>query len=190
MTNPITHLLWGYSISKNVSKDKDLIILGLIASVVLDIDALPIPGLEHRGFVHTPIFIMILSLSFYYISRSETKFLIVFLNLLFHLVLDTIGTNAHVMWFYPFTSTGYALGAVVPLYQLIIVKALLFLIPLIYIHHCWKRRGENPLDLIGYSKERISSISTYILLIISAIIIGIIIIFKYIIEYFTELTMD
>lgn len=188
MTNPITHLFWGYSISKNVTKDKDLIILGLIASIILDIDALPMPGLEHHGIIHTPVFVIIISLFVYAISKSEKIFIIVSSNLFLHLFLDTIGTRAPVMWFYPFSNAGYALGAAVPFWQLIIVKVFLFLIPLIYIHHCWRRRGENPLDLIEYSKERIGRTTTYILLIMSSIIIGIIIIIKYIIEYTLELT--
>jgi hypothetical protein len=188
MTNPLTHLLWGYTISKNISKDKGLIILGLISSTVLDIDILPLPGFRHHGFVHTPIFIIIMSLLIYIISRSDGKFLIVFSNMFFHLVLDTLGTRAPVMWFYPITNTDYALGMVIPLSQLILIKVILLLVPLLYIHHCWKKRGENPLDLIEYSKERYGSKTTYAVLIIASIVIGIVIIYHYIFEYYLELT--
>jgi hypothetical protein len=40
MTNPVTHLLWGYSISKNIAKDERYIIYGIFASIILDIDYL------------------------------------------------------------------------------------------------------------------------------------------------------
>jgi hypothetical protein len=188
MTNPLTHLLWGYSVSKNISKDKGLIILGLISSIILDIDIVPLPGFRHHGFVHTPVFVIIVSLLIYIISRSDLKFLIVSSNMFLHLILDTVGTRAPVMWFYPITSSEYALGTVIPFYQLIIIKAFLFLLPLIYINHCWKKRGENPLDLIEYSKERLGTKTTYALLIMASVAIGIAIIIHYIIGYYLELT--
>ena len=95
MTNPITHLLWGYTISKNISKEEKFIVLGLFMSILLDIDAFP--GFKHHGFVHTPLFVIILSSIIYFSSRSRIAFMICFVNLFFHLVLDTIGTQAPVM---------------------------------------------------------------------------------------------
>jgi hypothetical protein len=191
MTNPLTHLLWGYSISKNLSEDKGLIILGLISSIILDLDYLPIPGFKHHGFIHTPFFIIIICvlifivLKYYGESRSKVIPIILVSNLFFHLFLDTIGTSAPVMWLYPFSEFRFALGNHISLIQLVMIKATLFSIPLLYIFYCWYKKGENPFDLIEYLKTKLGSKITYILLIIFwAIIIYILI--GYLIGYITE----
>ena len=140
MTNSITHLLYGYSISKNLSKDMSLIIYGLIMSILLDIDYLPIPGLTHHGFIHTPVFVIVLSLLILIITRSKIIFTISFSNLFFHLILDTIGTRDPIMWFYPLSDTGFALGTHVSLIVFIIIKIILFSIPFFYILYCYLER--------------------------------------------------
>ena len=171
MTNPVTHLLWGYSISKNISKKKELIIFGTFMSIILDIDYLPLPGLKHHGFIHTPIFVIILSLIFYLATRSKYILIISFVNMLFHLILDTLGTRAPVMWLWPLNESSFALGTEISLIALIIIKLILFLIPLGYIIYCYYKFEENPLDIIDYLKEKFGIKATYAFLIIFSLLI-------------------
>ena len=183
MTNPLTHLLWGYSISKNISKEKGLIIFGAFMSIILDIDYLPIPGLRHHGFIHTPLFVIILSIVLYLVTRSKYIFVISVTNLLFHLVLDTVGTRAPVMLLWPLNDGGFALGTQIPLINLIFIKLILFLIPLTYIIYCYFKFDENPLDLIKYFEDKIGKRSTYFLI----VIFGILVIYIGITHYLSKL---
>lgn len=170
MTDSVTHLLWGYSISKNISENKGYIIFGIIASIFLDIDYL-LSNLKHHGFVHTPLFVIIVCVLVYLLSKSRIIFGITLGNLLFHLVLDTIGTAAPVMWLYPINESAFALGSEISLTALIIIKLTLFIIPLVYILYRYYKTGDNPFELIAYMKNKLGTKVTYILLIIFAVLI-------------------
>ena len=140
-------------------------------SIILDIDYLPLPGLRHHGFIHTPVFIIILSLLIYIATRSKYIFVIALVNMLFHLVLDTIGTRAPVMWLWPLNESSFALGTEVNLITLIIIKLILFLIPLGYIIYCYYKFEENPFDIINYMKDKFGTKATYTFLTIFIILI-------------------
>lgn len=187
MTNPITHLLWGYSISKNLTKKENLIILGLIMSVFLDIDNLPLPGFKHHGFIHTPFFVLLVCCIIYIYTRSTIIFSLSVINLTFHLVLDTLGTAAPVMWFYPFSTSSFALGTEISFFELIIIKLIWFLIPLSYISYQWISIGDNPIELVEYLEEKIGRNITYLLLLLFFIFISYILIVHYLLRLLQEI---
>lgn len=164
MTNPITHLLWGYTISKNISKEEKFIVLGLFMSIFLDIDAFP--GFKHHGFMHTPLFVIILSSIIYFLSRSKIVFKICFVNLIFHLILDTVGTRAPVMWFYPINDSSFAVGTEISLVWLAVIKLILFFVPVSYIWYRYKKYGENPFDLIKFVREKLGRRNTILLILV------------------------
>jgi hypothetical protein len=172
MTNPVTHLLWGYVISRQIDGSPRLIVLGLAMSVLLDIDALPMPGLEHHGFMHTLLFVAVISIALLVITRSRVVFVICTVNLLMHLVLDTIGTAAPVMWLYPFASVGFAIGTEVSLSALIAIKATLLAIPLTLILYRNYTYDENPLEMVDYLIEHLGRRTTYVLITLSCMLIA------------------
>jgi hypothetical protein len=164
MTNPLTHLLWGYSLSHRISVEPRHLVLGLAMAVLPDLDGLPLPGLEHHGPLHTPLFALALALVVLVITRSRTVAIISLLNLMVHLVLDTVGTGSPVMWLYPASDAGIALGTEVSLGVLIAVKGVLFAVPLLYILKVYRDTGTSPLDLVRHVEGRIGGVQTYILL--------------------------
>jgi hypothetical protein len=55
MTNPLTHLIWGFVIGRAFDPAPRYIIMGMLTGILLDADQV-IPGLAHHGFFHTPVF--------------------------------------------------------------------------------------------------------------------------------------
>lgn len=165
MPNPLTHLLFGYAVTKNITDKKKLIVFGLISSVLLDIDGLPIPGISHHGFIHTPFFIGIVCLSFFVFTRSRLILKISFFNMLIHIFIDTIATTIPVMWSYPFSTYSFAVGEFVSIPLLYAIKLILLIIPAAYIFKKYLDKEQNPIDLFNYIKESIGEISTYSLII-------------------------
>ncbi len=180
MTNPVTHLLWGYTISRNISKKKDYIIFGIIMSAVLDLDAISFFGVKHHGIVHTPVFIIAICSIIFLCSFSKTLFIISIVNLFFHLILDTFGTSVPIMWFYPVSDFSYAIGEGLSLFHLIIIKIIWFTIPTIYLTYLYLNKKEDPFELIQYIEEKIGKSMTYILLTIIVMIITYILLTQYI----------
>ena len=90
------------------------------------------PGFKHHRFVHTPLFGIISRSIIYLLTRSKIAFIICFANLFFHLVLDTIGTTAPILWFYPVSTNGITIGSVITSTSLTVIKWILFIIPVVY----------------------------------------------------------
>ena len=168
MTNALTHMLWGYVISRRFTDDKRWLLLGLLFSFVLDIDILPIPGLTHRGFMHTVPIVLIISALVLIISRSLTLFYICIINLFCHLVIDSISLGS-VMWLYPLTSQGYSIDPFVSFGVIILINILLLVIPWLYIYYRYKKNDENPLDILYYVENKISKRVTYTIIILVVI---------------------
>ena len=57
MTNPITHLIWGYVLARTINPAPKYLALGVMTALFLDFDQI-VPGLAHHGFVHTPVFVL------------------------------------------------------------------------------------------------------------------------------------
>ena len=60
MTNPFTHLLWGYILSERLTRERKYLFLGTFMAILMDIDGAPISWLPHRGFMHTPIYLFLI----------------------------------------------------------------------------------------------------------------------------------
>ena len=60
MTNPVTHLIWGYLLGRAASPAPKYLFCGMMMGILLDVDQL-VPGLSHHGFVHTPLFVLAVS---------------------------------------------------------------------------------------------------------------------------------
>lgn len=162
MVNPITHALWGYVISGHLTNKKDFILLGIFMAILMDIDGAPIPGFPHRGFIHTPIFILALCGAVYWQTRSETLFTLCYINLLGHLILDTIGSNWKVVWLYPLTSEGVVLGTTFP--RMLFLKAIYLIIPILLIFKEYRDNHTNPLELLDHMKVRFGENTTFALI--------------------------
>ena len=161
MPNPVTHLVYGYLVSKNLTDKKKLIFVGLLTSILVDIDGLHIPGLQHHGLTHTPFFILAVSLIVFAVTRSELFFKLSLFNMFVHIGLDTISTTIPIMWFYPFSKVGFALGMYVPMSVLFAVKISIFVIPVYHLILKYKDDDINPIELYDYIKRKFGTIQTY-----------------------------
>lgn len=150
MPLPITHFLWGYMISRQLSKKEDHIIIGLAASVVLDLPYLFDLSGFHRLSSHNLLFILILSTLLFAYLREFKAIIVVLANLVIHLVLDMFATNSPVLWFYPFSEKGYLFPGPYPAIEFLMLQSVLTVIPTAYIIYRYFRYGENPFDLLRY----------------------------------------
>ena len=164
MPNPATHLIYGYLVSKNLTDKNKSIFIGLLTSILVDIDGLHIPGLQHHGLTHTPFFILIISLIVLAFTGSKLFFKLSLFNMMVHIGLDTISTTIPIMWFYPFSTYGFAVGMYVPISVLFAVKISLFVIPIYYLIKKYKTEEINPLELYDYLKRKIGTVQTYAML--------------------------
>lgn len=155
MTNPFTHILFSYAVSREITDKPNLVLLGIFMGVVLDLDSLVIlPGFEHRGFIHTPFFALILLIVVLIASRNIETTIVCGMNLLVHLILDTVGTIAKIMWFYPASEMAVSVGSLVPIWAIAIIKVVLFLMPVAWIAYKWRKKGQSPKDLLDYVQDR------------------------------------
>ncbi len=161
MPNPATHLVYGYLISKNLTDKKKFIIIGLLSSILVDIDGLHIPGIQHHGLTHTPFFILIISIIVLAVTGSKLFFKLFMFNMLVHIGLDTISTTIPIMWFYPLSTFGFAVGMYIPISLLFAIKISLFVIPVYYLIKQYKADEINPIELYEYLKRKIGTVQTY-----------------------------
>lgn len=158
------------------------IVLGLFMAILLDIDAFP--GFKHHGFIHTPLFVIILSSIIYLSCKSKIIFGICFINLFFHLILDTVGTKAPVMWFYPINDFGFAIGTEISLVWLAVIKLILFFVPVSYIWYCYKKNSENPFGLIKFVREKLGRRNTCVLILIFLVLLVYFGMTEYVLKFF------
>jgi hypothetical protein len=144
MTNPITHLIWGYLLGRAVSPAPKYMFLGMMAAIVLDVDQI-VPGLTHHGFVHSPIFVLALSGLLYAVTRDRLVFWVSLAAMLSHLVLDTVATQFGVMWLWPVSNHEFVIWTLNDLAALAVIKVYAFLLPAYWIWHHWKVNGEHGL---------------------------------------------
>jgi hypothetical protein len=76
-----------------------------------------------------------------------------------------------VMWFWPFSIQGYALGTEISLTTFALIKLWLFSIPMFYLFYLYLSEKEGPYELIDYMKERFGDILTYVTLGVFAMLI-------------------
>ena len=107
MTDPVTHLLWGYVLARTLTPRPAYLLLGMSSAVLLDLGAL-LPGIEHHGWLHTPVFVLFVSLTLWGASRDRMMFLVPMLAMGSHLVLDSVG--AGVMWLWPLSTQAHDQG--------------------------------------------------------------------------------
>jgi len=138
-----------------------LIFIGLLTSVIVDIDGLHIPGLEHHGLTHTPFFILIVSAIILLITRSKLLFELSLVNMMIHISLDTVATAIPIMWFYPLSTYGFALGMYLPMSIMFAIKISLFVIPVYYLIRKYKEEEINPIELYEYLKRKMGTVQTY-----------------------------
>jgi hypothetical protein len=130
LPNPLTHLLWGYLISHKLTKDPRLVLLGLTVSVLPDIDIL-IPWTLHRGFLHTPIFGLVVVGSLYGASRSKPIALICAAAFASHLLMDAVASANGLMWMFPIIDGPASQGLAPDVLRQIVIRTFLFATPLV-----------------------------------------------------------
>ena len=154
MPHPLTHLLWGYMISKNISKNNDQLIIGLAASIVLDVPYIFDLYSFHRTSAHNLLFPLIVSLLLLLYVREIRIFGVCMANMIFHLVLDTVFSNSPVKWFAPFYDLEIGVLSSYHIIEYIIIQAILTTIPVVYILYRFFKMKENPFHLVKYLIQR------------------------------------
>ena len=154
MTNPITHLLWGYLIARGFSPKPQYLALGIAMGLILDFDQFT-PGFVHHGFVHTPVFVLALSGILWAVSRDKLVFLISLTVMMSHLVLDTVATQWGIMWLWPLSTHEFVIWTLNDLAILAVIKVFAFLTPAYWIWDNYKRTGESPMAVLAWVDQRI-----------------------------------
>jgi hypothetical protein len=150
MTGPVTHLLWGYVLTRCITPNPGYQLLGMSAAVLLDAGAL-LPGVEHHGWLHTPVFILFVALTLWGASRDRMLFMVPALAMGSHLALDSVG--AGIMWGWPLSEQALVLVPVGSGAGLATAHMFLLLVPLYGIWDRWKATGESPLDAFRWAAE-------------------------------------
>ena len=148
MTDPVTHLLWGYVLARGLTPRPGYHLLGMSSAVLLDAGAL-LPGVAHHGWLHTPVFVLFVALTLWGASGDRLMLLVPAVATGSHLVLDSVG--AGVMWAWPVSETAHALVPVESMAGLATVHVFLLLVPLYGIWERWKATGESPLDALRWA---------------------------------------
>jgi len=152
MTDPVTHLLWGYVLARSLTPKPGYLLLGMLSGVLLDVGIL-LPGIAHHGWLHTPVFVVFISLTLWGASRDRLLFLVPMVGLGSHLVLDSIG--AGIMWLWPFSTTAHSILPIEGMAGLAAAHVFLLLVPLYGIRERWKATGESPLDAFEWATSYI-----------------------------------
>ncbi len=167
MTDPVTHLLWGYVLARTLTPKPGYLLLGMSSAVLLDAGAL-LPGVEHHGWLHTPVFVLFVAFTLWGASRDRMLFLVPALAMASHLVLDSVG--AGIMWGWPLSEQAHTLVPMEGAAGLATAHVFLMLGPLYGIWDRWKATGESPADALRWATELLprpvawGSVSTFALM--------------------------
>lgn len=154
MTNPVTHLIWGYLLARTVDAAPKYMALGIAMALLLDFDQV-VPGLVHHGWVHTPLFVLAVSGLLYALTRDRLVLFICLAVMTSHLVLDTVATQFGVMWLWPISTHEFVIWTINDLAILAVVKVYAFLFPVYWIWSRWNETGESPLVVLEWLEERV-----------------------------------
>jgi len=131
MTDPVTHLLYGYVIARSLSPKPGYHALGMMMAILPDVDAL-LPGFTHHGWLHSPLFIAFVSLTLWGASKDRLLFVIPVVAMGSHLALDYVSAL-------PLSLAGLAAAQV-----------FLFVAPAYWVWDRWKRTGESPMAVLDW----------------------------------------
>lgn len=109
----IGHAPAGYLLSRRLSDNKYVILLGLLGSVLPDIDMLYFYWFDgqkhhhHEYWSHIPYYwfliLLVVSPALCFMKRTIAyAFIVMFINIFLHLLLDTMWSGG-IQWFYPFS---------------------------------------------------------------------------------------
>jgi hypothetical protein len=148
MTDPVTHMIWGYVAARALTPRREHLLLGMASAVLLDAGVL-VPGVEHHGWLHTPVFVLFVSLTLWGASRDRLAFLVPAAAMGSHLVLDSVGSG--IMWLWPVSEATVALVPVEGAAGETAASVFLLVAPLYGLWDRWKRTGESPLDALRWA---------------------------------------
>lgn len=147
MTDPVTHLLWGYVVARSMTDRPGYLLLGTLSGSLLDLDAL-LPGFTHHGWLHTPVFVAFVALTLWGASRERLMLLVPAAAMGSHLVLDSVGGG--VMWLWPVSEASVALVPVTSAAGLAAAAVFLLVAPAYGVWDRWRRAGESPLAALEW----------------------------------------
>ena len=154
MSGPLVHLLWGYVLSNEISDKEEYIIIGLMASIVLDLPYVFDFSSFHRVSTHYFLFPLVLSFLLMVFTRDFQVFIISFVNMIFHLILDTVASNSPVKWLFPLSSMDIGVNESYTLRLYLVVQSILIVIPIVYIIYKKIRYNDSPIKIGRYLKRR------------------------------------
>lgn len=150
MTGPVTHLLWGYVLARSLTPRPGHHLLGMASAVLLDAGAL-LPGIEHHGWLHTPVFVLFVALTLWGASGDRMMFLVPAVAMGSHLVLDSVGSG--IMWAWPLSEGTQALVPIDGSAGTVAARVFLLVAPLYAVRDRWRETGETPLDALRWASD-------------------------------------
>jgi hypothetical protein len=148
MTGPVTHLLWGYVLARSLTARPGHLLLGMACGILLDVGAV-LPVLMHHGWLHTPVFVLFVSLTLWGAGRDRLMFAVPLVATGSHLVLDSVG--AGVMWLWPVSEASYAVLPIESAAGVAAAGVFLLLVPAYGVWERWKATGESPMDAFAWA---------------------------------------
>jgi hypothetical protein len=127
----------------------------MASALLLDVGVL-VPGVEHHGWLHTPVFVLFVALTLYGASRDRLMLLVPAAAMGSHLVLDSVGSG--IMWLWPVSEQAWPVSeqaiSLVPVESaagMAAASVFLLVSPLYGLWDRWKRTGESPLDAFRWA---------------------------------------
>jgi hypothetical protein len=136
-------------LSRKLTPEPKWVIVGTLMAILPDLDAL-IPGIDHHGPMHTPLFALLICASLGGALSKRMPVIVCAMGILSHLVLDTIVSESGLMWLYPQVDAPTSLGLGLTIPVIVILRVFLFSIPLVWMIERCQKHGEGFLDIIIY----------------------------------------
>lgn len=125
--------------------------LGMVAAVLPDVDAL-LPGFDHHGWLHTPVFVCFVSLTLWGTNNQDRLTLrVMTVVMASHLFLDSIGGG--IAWLWPVSTTSISPVPVQSTAGLTAVRVFLMVAPAYWIWNRWKHTGEGPIVAVRWAEK-------------------------------------
>jgi hypothetical protein len=150
-------------LSRRLTPDPKWVLVGMAMAVLPDLDAF-LPGIEHHGPMHTPLFAILICATLGGALGRTLPAVVCATGILSHLVLDTIVSESGLMWLYPHLDAPTSLWRELSLPVYAVLRVFLLTFPVVWIMEMCNRHGQGISDILVYLRvvvgPRLAAVST------------------------------